>query len=1029
MTALHFDITGDCTGALAALSNTESAIDRVGGMTANPSVGVMGAATAISQLNGVADAATAASQAVNISTDVRGLSGAQASVAALRGEVRGMSQDLSSVGGLDVGVTGGGAVQQMSGFVRGLGSAFESAATGTDSFADSGGRASDIGSQMQRDFSGATMATQDHTAAMQDHRSVVQGLTDDHRELASVGTGAQNAAGGVSDPGRESFQRVARQFNANQRATDGSFFIRTATNPNATPPGGPPGGDDGGGGGGGGGGDDDGRRGLHHALQPLLMGTVIGGAESLLTGAAGLMAVNEAIKQTPALAYAANGAMQQFDKGIRQAATSAIAEGVPALHALGTELRGLGTEVGTIGAEHMGTALNAASDLAGNATQALKHLDPAIDSSIKGLVGLADAVMGGISNPAVVQSIKSVGDALADPRNEAGITSLVSGLGSVSAVAATVAANVAGTVGNLTGTAGPEAQGPIMGAGIGGYIGKTLLGGPTGFLLGAGILGEATREQQAGEDPTAGVVGGVGGALAAMALKFKGLPLLATAAAGDFMAQDIQATGGGAFTHAATPSAPTPWSHPFTPTGSGSWRDSTWLGKAYGSVADALGGQPKSPTAAPDTPAASSPFPTAGMSAGDVANAGRYGWQQETDSKGSTTMRPGTAADRASNTHLEAVRRSQQGDGGAAAVARQMGGSWTGIPQGIVPQGPGESVGSAAALQRLNQAMTTTASGSTQLQTHNTALAQSLDQVSQHTTTSSSGVTQLQQRSTSLAPSFQQVTQHANTAALAATMLGQNFSSASSQVQQLPKAVAPTLQSLQTIPQQVSTSMSQASTTMVRGGNEIGKQLPSSMGTGISANTSQACDAAAQLSVDATKCAASALGTKSPSKAFEVLGESTGSGFAIGATNSIATASGAVGSALSGVTDAARGVASNQGLSVGYSYIESLVTGAQQAVGLSQFQQLGFPEIKNAAAKADLGARGLLGPAGSGAQSYKLESQEVSFGGGVAAQPPPIMIQPHDVILNGAVIATIAQQEVAQGLNRLTDSLSRQRNG
>jgi hypothetical protein len=154
---------------------------------------------------------------------------------------------------------------------------------------------------------------------------------------------------------------------------------------------------------------------------------MVGGGATLLAAAVGVGAVAESIKQVPGLAYAANGAMRQFDTGIRQAASGALGAGVPAFHALGDALRPLGAEIGHVGAQQMGNVLGGATRLAGDATQALKNLEPAIGPAVNGMVSLGEAVLSGISSPAVVQGIKGVSQALSDPQNEAGITSLVSG--------------------------------------------------------------------------------------------------------------------------------------------------------------------------------------------------------------------------------------------------------------------------------------------------------------------------------------------------------------------------------------------------------------------------------------------------------------------------------------------------------------------------------------------------------------------------------------------------------------------------
>src|SRR5207244_2513239 len=159
----------------------------------------------------------------------------------------------------------------------------------------------------------------------------------------------------------------------------------------------------------------------------------------------------EAIKDVPELAAASKVAMLDFSSGIYQAAQGATGVGVPALLALGQTLHGLGGEVGAMGAEHLATALSGVNTVAGQGTETLKALDPAVESSMNAVFGLSDAFLQAFQNPATVSSIKTIADAMGDAGNDKGFGDLVSSLGTVAASVATPLANALGTAGNLLG--------------------------------------------------------------------------------------------------------------------------------------------------------------------------------------------------------------------------------------------------------------------------------------------------------------------------------------------------------------------------------------------------------------------------------------------------------------------------------------------------------------------------------------------------------------------------------------------------
>jgi hypothetical protein len=681
------------------------------------------------------------------------------------------------------------------------------------------------------------------------------------------------------------------------------------------------------------------------------MGVMVGGAESLIAGAAGLMAVNEVVKATPALAYAANGAMNQFTKGVREAGRSAIGEGVPGIRALGGTLRDLGTEVGSVGAEHMPAALSAVSSLAGTATKALHDLDPAIDSGITGLAGLGQAVARGISSPTSVSQIRATGQALSDPGNIAGLTNLVSGVSNVAGTVARVGVDVAGGVGNVLGIGGEQAQGPLTAAAISAYLfgkgGKGLKGkiGRGGVAAGVAFDAEAVAEnmQRGGLSGTPGTLGGmIGGAIGSV-----GGPI---GAGVGFAVGQAVGTVGEAFhddPHRA------------------------WRG--------ALGLSDDRPKAA-----------ASNLSPAEQQSVSRHGWTRDAGG----TLAPGTAASDRVQRHQQAVDRANNATETRQAGRLMTGGAIQRPPPNLVGMGPGSAVHQfPSALQ------------------------------------------QIQQRNQALAPSFQQV--------------GQNAVQTSQQVQRLGSTVAPTVQSLNTMPRQVDNSLQQAHHTMVQGGNAMGSQLGPSAAQGIKGGTSKACDASADLGAAAVKCAASALGVKSPSAAFAYLGSMTGPGLAQGAVASIGAASGAVGGAVTALTGAAaagltttmtaqinaNGLSgfAQTGLKLGYVLGENAVSGAQQVIQKNVLTALTTPTGLSQQAMTGLAGTGLGSPAGSGASSWNMPQGMVAFAGaGSAANPAPaaaqtITIEPQHIYLDGHHVATIAETVLMGALGGLAERIPRQR--
>lgn len=172
------------------------------------------------------------------------------------------------------------------------------------------------------------------------------------------------------------------------------------------------------------------------------------------------------------------------------------------------------------------------------------------------------------------------------------------------------------------------------------------------------------------------------------------------------------------------------------------------------------------------------------------------------------------------------------------------------------------------------------------------------------------------------------------------------------------------------------------------------------------------------------------LESRSPSRVFFRLGQGVGDGMAGGinsraaaATAATAQMAGGLGGAVSAGSAAARGIASDRGLQVGYLWGRSVISGADAVIKQADFRAMAAPQIGSAQAKTALGRLGMLGPAGSGAQIWKTPM--VTLGGtGGPAQPPPKF--EFNLNIDGAPIRVIATQVVEQSFDALAGSITRQ---
>jgi len=165
-------------------------------------------------------------------------------------------------------------------------------------------------------------------------------------------------------------------------------------------------------------------------------------------------------------------------------------------------------------------------------------------------------------------------------------------------------------------------------------------------------------------------------------------------------------------------------------------------------------------------------------------------------------------------------------------------------------------------------------------------------------------------------------------------------------------------------------------------------------------------------------------GISSPATVWAADGMNLAAGVGVGVTAGTSVAVGAVGG-MSNAVQAAGQYLSNQGLMVGYSWAQNVVTGVQQQIKNSDYQALGLPKL-NQAAEMALAATGLLS-AGSGAESYKTPGNApglvvlpAASGGGNQT-----ITFKHELDFNG-VMQTIATEVTLDHLGQVTDAISRQ---
>lgn len=193
-------------------------------------------------------------------------------------------------------------------------------------------------------------------------------------------------------------------------------------------------------------------------------------------------------------------------------------------------------------------------------------------------------------------------------------------------------------------------------------------------------------------------------------------------------------------------------------------------------------------------------------------------------------------------------------------------------------------------------------------------------------------------------------------------------------------------------------------------GEKVGESLPAGLMKGIYKGDKDAVEAAGKLAENAIEENKKKAGTNSPSTLTHEVGVDVGAGLTGG---------------LNAASSVAEGVASDRGLKVGYTWGQSMATGAQSVMQKSLFQAASMPQVDfSPQAKAWLGAEGLLGPAGGGASVWK--SPAVTMGGVGGAGGSAITVE-NKIYLDSQLLDTKMDTKISAALDALASLISLQR--
>lgn len=1042
MANLDIMINGDCASAVAALSATERAIGGVqskAGSGVTAAVSVAGARGAVRDLNAVSTAitgTTAAAAAFRSGGPIAGGLGAGAVAArgltgSLGGTTRAMSEARTGAAALASAVGRIGAGAARGGVLAGVLPSGGSASIMAASTAVNALRTSLAAQQLQsaRGLPVMAMANAETRALAGNASSAAAAMT--RLGGAPLRPGEWGANGGrfggyaTPDDGGGPAKNVPGHWGRNGERTGSSAF-----NP---PPVVPP---SGGGGGGGDGEEDAERRGTAAGKRFGEMGKEVGAlftaglalgiaADAAVTKYA-TDAVNKTISETPVLAKASGDAMAEFGNGVRDASVAVADDAVPAFERLATAQRALGQETGKVGMENLATQVEGQAATADATTRAYIRMEPAMNAAIRASDNLGIAMINGISNPQVVNGVRSLSESLAKPEIQKGLQDITTGATGAGLVFAKVAADAAGFASRLVNTVvggdnATDMSSAVTGGGMLAALGFSkygLKGGLAAGVLGASGVGVAQYQMAHGQDNmvTPTIINEILGAVAG-GIVTGGNP--AGIAGGGLLAQG--ATAG--------------LSQIPGPIGKRAPLDVT--SAIAGAVAGFLRAGPKGALAGAAigyatgdvTQAAAMTDPVAGMtgqSPDQFRQSKQQLLQQEYGKSHPGQQRPAVAP--------------QQGQ---TLMEHLFGGGTPAGGEGPVQPGPQSDDKPKSQSEQLQARQQVTQARVQQEQRQyrqqkyeqsaRAGTGYSAGQPLPQSTTAARDATNDAAAAKAAAAANQLLGQSAQQAQQSVQGLGQSAPQAAQQVQQLPAAFVP----VQQLPSQASSQMKTASSIIQNSAQEVGSSIPPSISTGIVKQTPQVCDATANMGASMVKCAAGALLSASPSKKFVALGQSTGDGAKIGVEDSAGGAVGAVGSMVSGMlgqvgalgsgvtaaSDGAVPMAESGGLMVGYVWARSVATGVDSVLRTADFASASMPAINSALAKTTLGKLGLLGVAGSGASISK------TAGGGFVTMsaPAPVVNATFQVSVDGTPLQVIAQRQIDGAMDALADSFSRQR--
>lgn len=265
--------------------------------------------------------------------------------------------------------------------------------------------------------------------------------------------------------------------------------------------------------------------------------------------------------------------------------------------------------------------------------------------------------------------------------------------------------------------------------------------------------------------------------------------------------------------------------------------------------------------------------------------------------------------------------------------------------------------------------------------------------------------------------------------------------------------------------------------------HEMGQAVAQGMSQGMQQNQSQVTQAAAMMAASAVATVRSSLGIASPSKVFYEIGGDAVKGFSHGLTKGVSVVAenslslsqiaseqmaqgmktgsvnqgysiglnkwldglkvqpnwmpfsdwkfdeslvGGFASSVKAAADGTKGVADSSGLMVGDIWARSMTTGVDNVLQTSMFSALTSPAVGSQLATAALGAAGLLGPAGSGAEYYNVASGNAGTVAMGANASQPIQITNH-TYLDGQLIDTKITTAITSNNNDLVNSIMAQR--